>query len=75
MDWVLNGNLKSMFLMSKTTLPHLIESKGAIVNISSVSGMRPVSEAVTTYKKNVNEHASFRCITFYNDPSKDSQIS
>lgn len=41
-DWdtMLDTNLKSMFLVTKAVLPHMIhEKKGAILNISSIWGM------------------------------------
>jgi len=41
-DWCINGNIKAMVMMSQGCLPHLKETKGNIINISSVSGMRPV---------------------------------
>ncbi len=41
-DWCLNGNVRSTFLMTQTCLPLLTESKGNVVNITSVSGQRPV---------------------------------
>lgn len=41
-DWCINGNIKAMVMMCQAVLPHLKITKGNIVNISSVSGMRPV---------------------------------
>ena len=39
-DWLMGVNVKSMFLMSKTVLPHMIEAGGGvIVNTGSISGM------------------------------------
>lgn len=38
-DTVLNVNLRSMFLICKYTVPPLLRSRGAIVNLSSVLGM------------------------------------
>lgn len=41
-DWdtMMNTNLKSMFLVTKAVLPHMIhEKRGAILNISSIWGM------------------------------------
>ncbi|MDC8829651.1 SDR family NAD(P)-dependent oxidoreductase [Alteromonas gilva] len=40
-DWdqQMNINVRSVFLMTKAALPYLRESKGSIVNISSVSGI------------------------------------
>jgi NAD(P)-dependent dehydrogenase (short-subunit alcohol dehydrogenase family) len=41
-DWdrVLDANLKSMMLTSKYAIPDMIEGGGAIVNISSIAGLR-----------------------------------
>lgn len=40
-DWdaVIDVNLKGAFLMSKTAIPHLIESVGCIVNVASDAGL------------------------------------
>ena len=42
-DKVMNVNLKPMFLMSKYSIPEMINSGngGAIINISSISATRP----------------------------------
>lgn len=42
LDYVLEGNVKTFFLICKATMQHLIISKGNIVNVSSVSGLRPI---------------------------------
>lgn len=42
-DLQMNINTRSVFLMMKLALPHLLETKGNIVNISSVTGLRAVS--------------------------------
>lgn len=41
-DWdkMMNVNLRSVFLLSQKCVPHLIETKGNIVNVSSVAGTR-----------------------------------
>ncbi len=39
-DKMLNINLRSVFVLTQKCLPHLIESKGNIVNVSSVAGTR-----------------------------------
>jgi len=36
-------NVRSVYKLTQLAVPHLIESKGAIVNVSSVLGMVPVS--------------------------------
>lgn len=40
-DWTMDLNLKSIFLMMKAVLPHMVKRKsGAIVNVSSQAGRR-----------------------------------
>lgn len=39
-DKVMNVNLRSMFYLTQKCVPHLVSSKGNIVNISSVTGLR-----------------------------------
>lgn len=39
-DYMMNINLRSIFLMTQFALPSLIERKGNIVNVSSVTGLR-----------------------------------
>ncbi|MEP6788698.1 MAG: SDR family oxidoreductase, partial [Acidobacteriota bacterium] len=41
-DWdkMININLRSVFALSQKAVPHLVESKGNIVNVSSVAGTR-----------------------------------
>eukprot|EP00118_Oscarella_pearsei_P020189 m.218218 g.218218 ORF g.218218 m.218218 type:complete len:261 (+) comp39890_c3_seq20:84-866(+) len=42
-DKVMNINVRAMFLLTQLAVPHLINSKGTIVNVSSVNGMRSFS--------------------------------
>ena len=39
-DFEMNVNFRSVALLSKLALPHILESKGNIVNVSSVTGQR-----------------------------------
>lgn len=39
-DRIMNLNVRSVFHLTQLAIPHLIESKGNIVNVSSVAGMR-----------------------------------
>jgi NAD(P)-dependent dehydrogenase (short-subunit alcohol dehydrogenase family) len=39
-DRCMNINTRSVFVMTQACLPHLIKSKGNIVNVSSVAGLR-----------------------------------
>jgi len=45
-DRTLDVNLRSAVSLSTLTLPHLIKTKGNIVNISSVAGLRPSTGAM-----------------------------
>jgi len=42
LDWHMDVNLKSAFLMTQRCLPHLEASKGCIVNVSSIASERPI---------------------------------
>jgi NAD(P)-dependent dehydrogenase (short-subunit alcohol dehydrogenase family) len=39
-DYMMNINLRSIFLLTQLALPSLVERKGNIVNVSSVTGLR-----------------------------------
>jgi NAD(P)-dependent dehydrogenase (short-subunit alcohol dehydrogenase family) len=39
-DALMNVNVRSLFYLSQQAMPHLIESRGSIVNVSSVAGLR-----------------------------------
>lgn len=41
-DSVMNTNVRSVFHLTQLAIPHLIKSKGNIVNISSIAGLRAV---------------------------------
>lgn len=45
-DKQMNINVRSVYHLTQLALPHLLKTKGNIVNISSVTGVRAVSEAV-----------------------------
>lgn len=42
-DRQMDVNVKSVFILTKLALPHIIEAKGNIINVSSVCGIRSVS--------------------------------
>ncbi|MCU0727935.1 MAG: glucose 1-dehydrogenase [Planctomycetes bacterium] len=39
-DHMMNVNLRSLFLLTRAATPHLVAGKGAVVNVSSVTGTR-----------------------------------
>ncbi|XP_049311843.1 uncharacterized oxidoreductase TM_0325 [Bactrocera dorsalis] len=47
-DRLMNTNMRSIFLLTKLAAPHLIKTKGNIVNVSSASGLR-ANHAMSTY--------------------------
>ncbi|KAL5284599.1 hypothetical protein ACFFRR_006726 [Megaselia abdita] len=46
-DTILNTNLRSVYHLTKLVAPHLIETQGNIVNVSSVAGLRSFTGAIT----------------------------
>ena len=47
-DWIMNLNLRSVVQLTKLAVPHLIKTKGNIVNVSSVAGLNAYA-GVNTY--------------------------
>ena len=47
-DRVMDSNLRSVYLLTRAATPELIRARGAIVNISSVAGLRPYP-GITAY--------------------------
>lgn len=45
-DRIWNTNLRSVIKLSKLAVPHLEQTKGNIVNISSIAGLRPVADVL-----------------------------
>lgn len=43
-DRLMNINVRSIIYIMKLCTPHLVETKGNIVNVSSVTGLRAVSD-------------------------------
>ncbi|XP_030378162.1 uncharacterized protein LOC115626821 [Scaptodrosophila lebanonensis] len=46
-DRVLNTNLRGVVLLTQAALPELLKTKGAVVNVSSVAGLRPFAGALS----------------------------
>jgi len=47
LEQIVNVNLKAPIVMTKLTLPHLLASKGAVVNVASIAGMIPMPDEAT----------------------------
>lgn len=63
LDYVLTGNVKTFFMICKTTMKHLVESRGNIVNVSSISGLRPIWGALPyTMAKAACDHMT-KCLS------------
>jgi len=45
-DSIMATNIRAVFQLTQLAIPHLIESKGSIVNVSSMLGLLPVSYCV-----------------------------
>lgn len=45
-DKVMNTNMRSVYHLTKLATPHLIETKGAIINISCIAGNKPSTMAL-----------------------------
>ena len=56
-DHVMNTNVRSAIVLTKLAVPHLIKTKGNIVNVSSITGTRarPARLAYSMSKGNSNE--------------------
>lgn len=48
-DKVVNINLRGLYLLTKQCMPHLLETKGNIVNIASISGMSYIPGGAYAY--------------------------
>ncbi|CAL1538362.1 unnamed protein product [Lymnaea stagnalis] len=53
-DKIMNTNVRSMFHMTQLAVPYLIQTKGNIVNVSSINGLRAFA-GVLTYS--ISKHA------------------
>lgn len=45
-DQIMKTNLESVFFLTQLVIPHVIKSKGNIVNVSSIVSDRPIPKAV-----------------------------
>jgi NAD(P)-dependent dehydrogenase (short-subunit alcohol dehydrogenase family) len=59
-DKVINVNLKSMFLTCRHTIPYMLkQGRGAIINVSSVGGIRTTSVPLLSYAVSKNAIIAF----------------
>lgn len=45
-DKIFSTNVRSVYLLTSLAIPHLIQSKGVIVNVSSLAGLRPFAQFI-----------------------------
>lgn len=43
-DMAMNGNMRSVYLLTSLVAPHLIKTKGNVVNVSSVAAFKPIKD-------------------------------
>ncbi|MBL4846810.1 MAG: SDR family oxidoreductase [Planctomycetes bacterium] len=69
LDLVIGVNLKGLLALTRESIPHLVSSKGAVINIGSVSANRPVPGAsLYAGVKAAVEHVT-RCLAIELGPS------
>ena len=77
LDWCYNVLVRSVFMMSKAAIPHLEKTKGAILNMSSLAGLRPVSNIVYhgIYPQSKNKSLTYAYwVTLFNTLTPWSQL-
>lgn len=47
LDEMMNLNVRSVYMLTQAALPYLIQSKGCVVNLSSIAGVRPLHYVMT----------------------------
>ena len=60
-DRVMDSNLRSVFLLTRVASPELVRRKGAVVNVSSVSGPRPYANLLAYCVSKAAVDALTRC--------------
>ncbi|MBE6007650.1 MAG: glucose 1-dehydrogenase [Lachnospiraceae bacterium] len=53
-DWVLNMNTRSLYMLTKKCMPYILESKGNILNTSSIAGLKATAYG---YAYNTSKYA------------------
>ena len=56
-DRCMNINARSAFIITQKVLPHLLETKGSIVHVSSVTGIVEISYSVKNAGKSATNSA------------------
>lgn len=74
-DRVMNTNVRSAVILTKLAVPHLIRTKGNIVNVSSITGTRarPARLAYSMSKAALNQFT--KCIAVELGPKGNEHIS
>jgi len=63
-DWdkMMNINLRSMFYVTQKCVPHLVETKGNVVNVSSVTGLRAFPNVLAYCVSKAGTDQFTRCV-------------
>lgn len=65
-DEIMATNVRSVIFLTKLCIPHIVKTKGTIVNVSSIAGIRPVSLKKKFFISSVkiSENFFFRILNF-----------
>ena len=61
-DKMMNINLRSMFYLTQKVMPHLVASKGNVVNVSSVTGLRAFPNVLAYCVSKAGTDQFTRCV-------------
>lgn len=61
-DLLMNTNVRSMFQLTQLAVPYLIDTKGSIVNVSSINGLRAFAGVLTYSMSKHTVDAFTRCV-------------
>ncbi len=62
-DYVINSNLRSVYLMSRAAIPFLSERKGAIINVSSVHALATQNSLPSLQPSQTSPELSFHLLS------------
>lgn len=69
-DWIMNTNVRAVYKLTSLAIPHLIKTKGNIVNVSSVAGFRCVRDALPYCMSKAALDQFTRCIALELGPEQ-----